>query len=169
MHKISLIVAAATLAACDRGTAPPETPANEAAPEEPQAAQSAPAGEGRNEAAAAPAAAPAGAGPCLVQDGEPLKTKPLRAVGTEPFWGARIEGRCVTYSTPEDQAGTRVWTTFRGTAEQGSWTGALNGKRFELRTRPQPDCSDGMSDTVYPIAVTLLVGGEQRRGCALPQ
>ena len=168
MHRISLIVIAATLAACDGGTAPPEMPANEAAPEEPPAGQPV-SGEDGSAATGGPAAAPEGAGPCLLQDGERLETRALRAVGTEPFWGARIEGRCVTYSTPEDQAGTRVWTTFSGTAEQGSWTGALNGKRFELRTTPQPDCSDGMSDTVYPIAVTLLVGGEQRRGCALPQ
>ena len=103
-----------------------------------------------------------------MQDGTALSIKPLRAVGTEPFWGARIEGRCVTYSTPEDQAGTRIWTKFSGTAEQGSWAGSLDGRRFELRTSPDPRCSDGMSDTVYPIAVTLFVRGEERRGCAEP-
>ena len=92
----------------------------------------------------------------------------LRAVGTEPFWGARIDGRCVTYSHPEDQSGTRVWTRFSGTSSNGAWTGALGGKPFVLRTRRQADCSDGMSDNRYPIAVTLTVGGEQRSGCAVP-
>ena len=115
---------------------------------------------------AKPAPQPAGA--CLTQDGKPVPANRIRAVGTEPFWGARIEGRCVTYSHPEDQAGTRVWTKFSGTTTNGSWTGSLGGKPFVLRTRPQADCSDGMSDNRYPIAVTLTVGGEQRTGCAEP-
>jgi len=105
---------------------------------------------------------------CLIQDGKRLSVKPLRAVGTEPFWGARIEGRCVTYSHPEDQRGTRVWTSYAANSGGGTWTGALKGSRFVLTTRPQPGCSDGMSDKRYPLAVELTVGGEQRRGCAEP-
>ena len=106
--------------------------------------------------------------PCLVQDGELLRISPLRAIGTEPFWGARIEGRCVTYSHPEDQKGTRVWTRFTPGPVGGIWVGLLGGKRFELRTRTAAGCSDGMSDNRYPIAVTLTVNGEQRTGCAEP-
>ena len=92
----------------------------------------------------------------------------IRAIGTEPFWGARVEGRCVTYSTPENQAGVRIWTRFEGTSESGQWTGALGGQPFVMRTRPEPGCSDGMSDRVYPVAVDLIVGGEERSGCAEP-
>ena len=104
---------------------------------------------------------------CLMQGDERLTHPPLRAIGTEPFWGARIEGRCVTYSHPDDQQGTRVWTRYTaGAGGGGTWTGALEGRPFVLTTRPQPGCSDGMSDNRYPIAVELLVGGEQRRGCA---
>jgi len=105
---------------------------------------------------------------CLMQDGKKLAAMRLRAIGTEPFWGARIEGRCVTYSTPEDQDGTRIWTRFSGSAEHGIWSGALDGRQFELRTTRQPGCSDGMSDNRYPIAVILRVRGETRRGCAEP-
>jgi uncharacterized membrane protein len=121
----------------------------------------------QNAAAAQPPVAAQGA-PCLTQDGKPVPANRLRALGTEPFWGARIEGRCVTYSHPEDQQGTRVWAKFSGTAESGTWTGALGGKPFVLRTQPEADCSDGMSDNRYPIAVTLTVMGEQRSGCAEP-
>jgi uncharacterized membrane protein len=103
-----------------------------------------------------------------VQDGKPLPANRLRAIGTEPFWGARIEGRCVTYSHPDEQQGTRVWTKFSGTADGGSWVGALEGKPFALTTRPENGCSDGMSDRRYPIAVTLTVMGEQRTGCGEP-
>ena len=102
---------------------------------------------------------------CEMQDGLRLALKPLRAVGTEPFWAARIEGRCVTYSTPEDIGGTRIWTRYGTGDGEIVWTGAFKGQRFELRTRVQPGCSDGMSDTRYPLAVDLFVRGEQRSGC----
>lgn len=106
--------------------------------------------------------------PCLVQNGELLRMSPLKAVGTEPFWGARIEGRCVTYSHPDDQKGTRVWTRFTPGPDGGIWVGALGGRKFELRTRTAAGCSDGMSDNSYPFAVELTVNGEQRSGCAAP-
>lgn len=106
--------------------------------------------------------------PCLMQDGERLASRPLRALGTEPFWAVRIEGRCVTYSHPEDQAGTRVWTRYAPTTDGGLWRGSLGGRPFELRTRSAPGCSDGMSDRSYPVGVELLVNGEKRNGCAEP-
>ena len=108
----------------------------------------------------------AGVGACLTQDAQAIPSNSMRAVGTEPFWSARVEGRCVTYSHPENQSGTRVWTKFSGSAENGVWTGALDGQPFVMRTKPQAGCSDGMSDGRYTIAVSLTVGGEQRSGCA---
>jgi uncharacterized membrane protein len=105
---------------------------------------------------------------CLMQGSERLRVTPLRAVGTEPFWAARIEGRCVNYSHPENQDGTRVWTRYTKRLDGGTWSGGLGERPFELRTRAQPDCSDGMSDKRYPLAVELMVHGEQRRGCAEP-
>lgn len=122
--------------------------------------------EPREAPKAQPKTKPAGA--CLTQGGKPVPSNRLRGIGTEPFWGVRVEGRCVTYSHPEDQQGTRVWTSFSGTASNGSWTGSLNGSPFVMRTRPQAGCSDGMSDKTYPIAVTLTVRGEERLGCAVP-
>jgi uncharacterized membrane protein len=119
---------------------------------------------------AAPAKAEvAGASPCNTQGGGRLAVRPLRAVGTEPFWGARIDGRCVTYSHPDDQEGTRIWTRHTpGAGRSGTWVGAYQGKPFELRIRAAPGCSDGMSDTRYPLAADLLVNGEKRQGCAAP-
>ena len=108
----------------------------------------------------------AAAGACRMQDGKAIPPNLLRAVGTEPFWGARIEGRCVTYSHPENQAGTRIWTRFTGTRDTGVWTGIYENRPFVLRTRPEPGCSDGMSDNRYPVAVSITVAGEQRTGCA---
>lgn len=111
----------------------------------------------------------AGAGPCFMQGSERIRVASLRAIGTEPFWGARVEGRCVTYSHPENQTGTRIWTRYApGPGGAGTWSGALGGRNFQLSIRPAPGCSDGMSDRVHPMAAELLVGGERRRGCAAP-
>jgi uncharacterized membrane protein len=134
------------------------------------AVRNAPAEVPHSEASAAPPAeAPADVSACRLQDGKRIADNGIHAIGTEPFWAADVEGRCVTYSTPQNQAGTRVWAAFSGRAENGSWSGALNGSTFEMHTTPRPGCSDGMSDKRYPIAVTLLVNGEQRRGCAEPR
>lgn len=107
-------------------------------------------------------------GPCMVQAGKAVQAPAVRALGTEPFWNARVEGRCVTYSHPEDQKGTRVWTSFTPGPGGGTWSGSLGGRAFELRIRPQRNCSDGMSDRRYPLAADLAVGGERRQGCAEP-
>jgi uncharacterized membrane protein len=107
-----------------------------------------------------------GTSPCLVQDGTLLRLAPMRAIGTEPFWNARTDGRCVTYSTPEDQSGTRIWTEV-GTGPMGPiWAGTFQGKPFVLRVQPAVRCSDGMSDKVYDWEAVLTVGGEERKGCA---
>jgi uncharacterized membrane protein len=102
---------------------------------------------------------------CRTQDGEAL-THAIKAVGTEPFWAAEIEGRCVTYKTPDDQQSTRVWTRVRGTSAETAWDGALHGKQFQLTVKPKADCSDGMSDKVYSLEAVLRVDGEVRHGCA---
>ena len=126
------------------------------------------AGATASDAAATKASPSAKAGACMTQDGKVLAVKPLRALGTEPFWGAEVEGRCVTYTTPEDQKGTRIWTRYTATADGGRWSGSLGGRTFELVTRKQADCSDGMSDNKFPMAAELMVNGEQRKGCAKP-
>jgi len=104
---------------------------------------------------------------CLMQGADRLQVTPLRAVGTEPFWGARVEGRCVTYSNPDNQQGVRVWTRYSEAGKGGgTWVGQLGGKKFEMRVRPEAGCSDGMSDKSYPLAAELWVNGESRHGCA---
>ena len=107
-----------------------------------------------------------GTSPCLVQDGELLNMPPMRALGTEPFWNARTEGRCVTYSTPENQQGTRIWTKVESGPMGPVWVGNYLGKPFVLRVQPKPGCSDGMSDNRYDWDAGLTVDGEERRGCA---
>ena len=47
------------------------------------------------------------------------------------------------------------------------YSGTLDGQPFVL-TLTAGTCSDGMSDTVYPLSAALTVNGEQRQGCANP-
>lgn len=115
---------------------------------------------------ARPRPSPPQASACLLQDGKSLRTGSFRALGTEPFWNARVEGRCVTYSHPEDMAGTRVWTRFEPRSDGGRWSGALDGRLLQLTIRPKRGCSDGMSDRTYPYEATISVDGEKRKGCA---
>ena len=117
--------------------------------------------EGTEQAVKAPTA-------CLVQDGERLALKARRAIGTEPFWSAKIDGRCVHYSHMDDQKGSRIWTSYSRNPKDEVWSGALNGSWFELRLRNEPGCSDGMSDRTYPSSVELRLGTELRQGCAEP-
>jgi uncharacterized membrane protein len=162
MKHLTATFAAALLASCTQSGSP-EAPAHEqsnAAPQLPIAPR----------APLAPSVPPKPdlAGACLTQDGEKLQVQAVKAIGTEPFWGARTEGRCVTYSTPEDQKGTRIWTHV-DTGPQGPvWNGALRGRQFQLYVKTSTGCSDGMSDRTWPLDAVLRVDGETRRGCAEP-
>lgn len=89
----------------------------------------------------------------------------LQFTGTEPFWGGKVAGGVLTYSTPEDQDGELV-AVDRFAGRNGlSFSGTLKGSDFVMAVAPG-ECSDGMSDRTYPFTVTLQVKGEQRNGCA---
>ncbi|HJR82976.1 MAG TPA: hypothetical protein VJ775_03520 [Sphingomicrobium sp.] len=167
MRTAGSIICILLLAACSA----PQTPSNEgnavnSPPEQPAAAVPEPVS---SQAQPEQSNQPPQSHPCLTQEGESVTHK-LKALGTEPFWAAEVDGRCITYKTPEDQAGTRVWTHV-DTGPQGPvWNGALRGRQFQLivKPAPPPGCSDGMSDKTYPMDAELRVDGEIRKGCAQP-
>ena len=173
---IAMALLALFLTACESREDAAEAPAatGKAAPSSVAPAPASPPATASEAAAAVPAdSRPASsANACLMQGSERLNVTPLRGHGTEPFWNVRIEGRCVTYTHPDDETGnivsTRVWTRYMPGPAGGTWTGALDGQRFVLRIFAEPDCSDGMSDEIFPLAVALTVRGELRHGCAKP-
>lgn len=88
----------------------------------------------------------------------------IRFVGTEPFWGGETSGDSLNYSTPEVPDGTTISVRrFAGNVGVGI-SGTLDGKAFDMTVTPGA-CSDGMSDTGYPLTVTLQIGDELREGC----
>lgn len=93
------------------------------------------------------------------------ETESVHYTGTEPFWGGVAGGGMATYSTPEKPDGSEFPVTrFAGNNGLG-FSGTLDGAGFDLTITPG-ECSDGMSDRTYPYTATLLVGSEQRQGCA---
>lgn len=125
------------------------------APDESPAAQ---------DAGQAAASDPAGAPPASAVNARPIPAK-LRAIGTEPFWSATIDGTTLIYKTPEFPAGSHITVTRRDGAGAAIFTGALDGKPLALTVEQGP-CSDGMSDEIYPMTAKREIGPDTERGCA---
>jgi uncharacterized membrane protein len=89
----------------------------------------------------------------------------FRALGTEPFWSARVEGGKLAWSTPELPEGVTVPVRREDAGGKTIISGKIDGKPLELEVSTGP-CSDGMSDTVYPLAVTRRLNGHVEHGCA---
>lgn len=92
----------------------------------------------------------------------------FRALGNEPFWSVAVAGRKLTYSTPENIAGTTIEATSmssEGPESLAVWTGNLQRRALRLEIEPGT-CSDGMSDEVYSYHARLTLDGHTERGCA---
>ena len=85
--------------------------------------------------------------------------------GTEPFWSAELANGEALYKTPENIDGLRFPTSRFAGLNGVAFSGMADGQRFDATVTPG-ECSDGMSDRTYPFTVTLLLGEEQRTGCA---
>ena len=88
----------------------------------------------------------------------------LRFTGTEPFWGGQVSGGSLTYTTPENPDGSTIAVERFAGRGGVAFTGALDGADFEMTVTPL-ECSDGMSDRIYPFTVTLKIGDDLRNGC----
>lgn len=120
--------------------------------------------------AMAPATLPppslAAASPSIAPAGLALPAR-FTALGTEPFWAARVDGDRLTYLTPEDQAGQTIPLARTSRGGLVELKGILSGAPLTLTVSAGP-CSDGMSDTVYPFTVRRRLGDDEQRGCARP-
>lgn len=135
------------LAACSGGTVPDPVPSSGAL------------------ASSADAAVPSASAPAQPSMATLAVPPAFKAIGTEPFWSASVLGDTLIYSTPEFPEGARVATSRSNESGLVRLTGTIDGKPLELELRAGP-CSDGMSDVVYPFAVTRKIGADIQRGCA---
>ena len=88
----------------------------------------------------------------------------INLVGTEPFWGIRIEGTQANYTNPERPEGADFAVArFAGNNGLG-YSGSMDGTNVTITLTPG-NCSDGMSDRVFPYVATIALGEETLRGC----
>ena len=97
----------------------------------------------------------------------------ISLAGTEPFWSAEIEDGTMRFMTIDDQEGV-AFPVERFAGNNGlSFSGRIpdrsdegrGGAAVDVAVTPG-DCSDGMSDRIFPYVATLAIGDETLRGCA---
>lgn len=96
-------------------------------------------------------------------------SQPLRALGTEPFWGVEIKPDELVYSgvdRPEMKVANPGPSLRDGNVVIAARD--TDGQAFTVTLR-QAECSDGMSDRVYPLEAEILYKGEILKGCANSQ
>jgi uncharacterized membrane protein len=87
-------------------------------------------------------------------------TQPLRCLGTEPFWSLGVEPatRVAVFSTPEaGDAFTTLTTLWPG---EDWWQEAAFALPDGFATLTGGECSDGMSDRAFGIAIKLYRMGD---------
>ena len=115
--------------------------------------------------AEAPAPPPAAPEPAPVLGGVDL-AKPVRALGTEPFWSVDLTGTEMVYTTPEppELRAPRPEPVIQGTT--ATWEAeTADGTTLKV-TLIATECSDGMSDRTYPLTALVKVGDLDLTGCA---
>lgn len=85
-------------------------------------------------------------------------------VGTEPFWSGTVGPDGLTYATPDNEKGQTVPASRFAGRGGVSYSGALVQGPVTVMITPD-HCTDGMSDAVYPFAVTMLINAQTRQGC----
>ena len=93
-------------------------------------------------------------------------SKPVRALGTEPFWSVELTGAEIVYTTPEPpaQRAPQPATVVQGTTATYE-TETADGTPLSV-TLVATACSDGMSDRIYPLTALVRVGALALNGCA---
>ncbi len=90
----------------------------------------------------------------------------LQVTGTEPFWGVRVDGERLHYTTPETlDTPRRLQAPRRLDAAGLHFSGHADGDAFALDIE-RKSCSDGMSDTAYPYSAEFVLAGKVLKGCA---
>ena len=85
---------------------------------------------------------------------------PYHAVGTEPFWNLLIDEHNITFVVPDGPQVTQPTPkAIIGIAGEIYQTPRINVNIVHAQ------CSDGMSDRVYPDKVQVSVDGKQFNGC----
>jgi uncharacterized membrane protein len=112
-----------------------------------------------------PAPPPAPPEPAPVLGGVDL-ARPVRALGTEPFWSVELTGTEMVYTGADvaEQRAPQPRPVVQGTTATYSAKTA-DGTALSV-TLVTTECSDGMSDRTYPLTAMVKVGARELTGCA---
>ena len=116
-----------------------------------------------------PASVAAPEQPAPVMLGSVDLNQPLRALGTEPFWGIEIGPEALTYSGIDQP---EIRADHSGPVVQGTtavYAATAQGAPVMTVTLISTECSDGMSDRTYPLTAMVEIGERKLNGCAAPQ
>jgi uncharacterized membrane protein len=95
--------------------------------------------------------------------------KRFQALGTEPFWSLEVLDGKLLYTSPDHPTAVAIEAHMTAIGKHGDgglmWEGRMDGMAVTLTIR-EGQCSDGMSDTVYPYKSTFAWGDRTEQGCA---
>jgi len=116
-----------------------------------------------------PAAPPAAEAPAEATLGGVDLNQPLRALGTEPFWGVEITPSAMIYTgvDRDPQRAVNPGPVVQGTT--AIYTAETDDGTTMVVTLIATECSDGMSDRVYPLTARVELGEVTLNGCAASQ
>jgi len=92
-----------------------------------------------------------------------------RCTGTEPFWSVAISPAGIVFQSPEVAPVTYPFVASKKSGQTIEFLTSLNfgSEKSTLKVILTPgNCSDGMSDTIYPFIAVVIRDGQQLRGCA---
>lgn len=95
--------------------------------------------------------------------------QPVAVRGNEPFWAVDITPTQLKYYGPDrpEQLANNPGPVVQGTTAVFT---AMTGQNNALVvTLIDTDCSDGMSDRLYPLTAQVQIGTETLSGCAISQ
>jgi len=112
-----------------------------------------------------PTRSPAPPEPAPVLGGVDL-ARPVRALGTEPFWSVELTGTEMVYSAPEppERRAPQPRPLVQGTT--ATWESETADGAALRVTLIATECSDGMSDRTYPLTAMVKIGDRELTGCA---
>lgn len=101
-----------------------------------------------------------------VEKAATMPAKRFTCLGTEPFWYVKIEPDSGIIYNQMDEGITRY--PYREPRQEGNKTifeSSLSGSKIVITIEPQ-ECSDGMSDQMYPYASKVEKDKTLLSGCA---
>jgi len=105
------------------------------------------------------------AAPAAVVIGGIDLVQPIRVLGTEPFWAIDIAHETMVLTRPGVPDITAPTSDPVVTGTTAVYSGTTNTGQTLVLTVIATECSDGMSDRVYPLTAKVELGEETLNGC----